>query len=160
MPRSAASAVTAWCGCGGIERRVGVRGARDYEQLGPPADGVRVELTRDPVEPARSDPGDGGQLLGRQAGCEPLGLGPDRPLGQPLERDELAARANRLRERVGPARGERPPRHTGRLLEVLQQGVGSLGVQQVCVEDEVHATVALERAHVKSAAAARGRRRS
>ena len=67
------------------------------------------------------------------------------------EGDELAARADRRRERAELVRDEHDHRVRRRLLEILQQRVGGVLVQQVRVEDHVDAAVGLVRAHVQVA---------
>ena len=75
-----------------------------------------------------------------------------RPLGQPPERDELAARADRLGDRPEVVGDEHDHRVRRRLLEVLEQRVGRVVVHQVGAEDQVDAPVGLERPHVQVAA--------
>ena len=75
-----------------------------------------------------------------------------RSLRQPPERDELAAGADRLRQRPELVGDEDDDRVRRRLLEVLQQRVGRLRVQQVGAEDQVDAPVGLEGTHVQVAA--------
>ena len=82
-----------------------------------------------------------------------------RALREPPERDELAARADRLRQRAELVGDEHDHRVRRRLLEVLEQRVGGVLVQQVRAEDEVDAPVGLERAHVQVAAQLADRRR-
>ena len=72
-------------------------------------------------------------------------------LGQAPERHELAARADRRRERPELVGDEDDHGVRRRLLEVLQQRVGRVVVQQVCVGDHVDAPVGLVRAHVQVA---------
>ena len=71
--------------------------------------------------------------------CEPVAY---RALGQATERHELAARANRLRDRPELVGDEHDRRVERRLLEILQECVGRLGVEQMCVEDQVDAASA------------------
>ena len=74
-----------------------------------------------------------------------------RRLGESPERDELAARADRLRQRPEPLRDEDDDGVRRRLLEILQQRVGGVLVERVGAEDEVDAPVGLERSHVEVA---------
>ena len=76
----------------------------------------------------------------------------DGRLAQPPERDELAARAQRRRDRPELVRDEQDPRVGGRLLEILQQRVGRLRVHQLGAEEQVHPPRGLERPHVEVAA--------
>ena len=74
-----------------------------------------------------------------------------RRLGETPERDELAARADRLRQRAEPFGDEDDDRVRRRLLEILQERVGRVLVERVGAEDEVDAPVGLERPHVEVA---------
>jgi len=111
--------------------------------------GRGVEQQRRAIEPARRDPRDRGRLVGRQLGR----LGHDRlahsPLREPPERDRLATRANRLRQRADLVGHEHDHGVGGRLLEVLQQRVRRLFVHRVRAEDQIDAAVGLERPHVQ-----------
>ena len=78
--------------------------------------------------------------------AEPVANG---ALGQPPERDELAARADRLRDRAELVGDEHDRRVERRLLEILQQRIGSVVVEQVGGEQEVDAAVGLERPQVQ-----------
>ena len=73
-------------------------------------------------------------------------------VGQPAERDELAARADRLGQRPELVGDEDDRRVRRRLLEILEQRVGGVLVHQVRVEEQVDAAVGLERPHVQVAA--------
>ena len=70
-------------------------------------------------------------------------------LGEPPERDELAARADRLGDRAELVGDEHDRRVERRLLEILQQRVGGVVVEQVRAEQEVDAAVGLERTQVE-----------
>ena len=85
---------------------------------------------------------------------------PHGALGEPPERDELAAGADRLRQRAELVGDEHDRRVARRLLEILQQRVGRILVEQVGVEHEVDPPVALERAHVQVVMQLADRRRS
>ena len=78
--------------------------------------------------------------------AEPLAHG---ALGEPPERDELAARADRLGERAELVGDEHDRGVERRLLEILEQRVGGVVVEQVRPEQEVHPAVGLERAQVE-----------
>ena len=74
---------------------------------------------------------------------------PDRGLREAPERNELAAGADRLRQRAEPLGDEDHDRVRRRFLEILEERVGGVLVQRVGAEDQVDAPLALERPHVK-----------
>ena len=76
----------------------------------------------------------------------------DRPIGEARERHELAARADRLRDRPEVVGDEDDHRVGGRFLEILEQRVGGVLVHQMRAEHKVDAPVGLERPHVEVAA--------
>ena len=126
--------------------------ARRLEQRRRALRGRGIEQALGAVEPAARDARDRGRLARSEScGARAEHLLAHRPLGEPPERDRLAARADRLRQRPDLVRDEHDHRVLGRLLEILQQRVGRLVVQQVRAEDEVDAALRLERAHVQVA---------
>ena len=137
-------------GAGGrVETRVEVDVPGDGDQRLAASRGRRVEQAGRPVEPPRRDAGER-----RHLGVGQLRrVGPDRlahrALRQAPERDELAARANRLGQRPEVARQEEDHRIRRRLLEVLEQGVGRVLVHRVRTEHQVDAPRRLERPHVQ-----------
>ena len=74
-----------------------------------------------------------------------------RPLREPLERDVLAARADRRRERAEIVGDEDDDRVVGRLLEILEERVRGVLVHRVRGENEVDAPRGLEWPHVQVA---------
>ena len=78
---------------------------------------------------------------------------------EPPERHELAARADRLRQRAEVVRDQHDHRVRRRLLEILEQRVGGVLVHRVGAEDEIDAPRRLEGPHVQVAAQRRGCRR-
>ena len=132
-----------------LEPRLAVDRARHLEHGFSPPRRLRVEQPFDPVEPSAGDAGERGRLLVRQARRSPCDLLPHRLLGQPPERDELAARSDRRGQRAEVVGDEHDDRVWRRLLEVLEQRVGGLVVQRVRSEDEVDAAVGLEWPHVQ-----------
>src|SRR5439155_15216552 len=81
-----------------LELRVRVHGAGDLEQRLAPARRLRVEQPRDPVEPAGGEARERGGLVRGQTRRPRGDLLADGLLGQTGERNELAARADRLRQ--------------------------------------------------------------
>jgi hypothetical protein len=79
-----------------IERGIEVDRARHLEQRGAAPGGGRVEQAPCAVEPSGGDARDGRHLLLGELGRSASHLVPDRPLREPAERHELAARADRL----------------------------------------------------------------
>ena len=78
--------------------------------------------------------------------AEPVANG---ALGEPPERDELAARADRLRDRAELVGDEHDRRVERRLLQILQQRIGSVVVEQMGREQEVDPAIRLERPQVQ-----------
>ena len=112
---------------------------------------LRIEQALGAVEPAARDARERARLvLGEPRRALGEELADDAP-GQPPERDELAARADRRRDRAELVRDEDDHRVRRRLLEILQQRVGGVLVQEVRVGDHVDAALGLERAHVQVA---------
>ena len=136
---------------GRVELEVGVGRARDAQQLVAAAASLGIEKALGAIEAAARHAGE----------CTRLGLGETRralgqerahrTLRQPPERDELAAREDRRRDRAELVRDEHDHRVRRRLLEVLQQRVGGVLVQQVRVGDHVDTPVGLVRPHVQIA---------
>ena len=73
----------------------------------------------------------------------------DGALREPPERDELAARQDRRRERSELTGDEDDDRVCRRLLEVLEQRIGGVLVHAIRVEDHVDPPIGLERPHVQ-----------
>ena len=135
----------------GLEGGIGVDRARDAEDLLAPLSGILVEQPLGTIETPAGNPRDGGHALGRQPRRLRLDDGMHRLLREAAERHELAARANRLRQRAELVGEQDDDRVRRRLLEILQQRVGRLVVQRVRGDEEVHAAVGLERPHVEVA---------
>ncbi len=133
-----------------VERRVEVDGAGQLDQAVAPLPGVRVEQALGAVEAPGGDARERVERLALEParGEERL----DRALREPAEGDELAARPDRRRQEAELVRDEDDDGIRRRLLEVLEERVGSVLVQQVRAEDEVDAALGLERAHVQVAA--------
>ena len=113
---------------------------------------VGIEQPLEPVEASGGEARDRGELVARRFRRVLQELGADRGLRQPAERDELATRADRLRQRPEVVRDEDDDRVVRRLLEILEQRVRRGLVHRVRVEDHVHAARRLERSHVQVAA--------
>ena len=130
-------------------RRTGTRATRSSSSRRPRASGSSSRSARSsrPPRHARRAPclrlGEPRRALGEE--------GAHGPLRKPPERDELAAREDRRRQRPELVRDEHDHRVRRRLLEILQQRVGGVLVQQVRVGDHVDAPVGLVRAHVQVA---------
>ena len=107
-------------GVGRLEA-VGVDGARLRDQHRPAGGGVAVEQPLEAVEPSRRDAGERGLLLLAEPGRARLDRIAHRPLGQPAERHELAARADRLGDRPEVVGDEHDHRVGRRLFQVLEQ---------------------------------------
>ena len=135
---------------GRVERRVEVAGRAPLRRSPSRRSRTSGSISRRArsSRPAR-DAGERGRLLFaelRRVLGEPRA---HRPLGEPAERDELAARADRLRQRPELVGDQHDRRVERRLLEVLEQRVGRVLVQQVRPEQEVDAAVGLERPQVE-----------
>jgi hypothetical protein len=130
---------------------VEVNRPRNREQLAASLDRLPVEQPLRAVEAAGRRAGKRRRLLVGQRRGALRQVVAHRALGQPPERDELAARADRLRQRAELARNEDDDGVRRRLLEVLQQRVGRVLVELLGAEHEVHAPLRLERAHVQIA---------
>src|SRR5207247_8484553 len=87
-------------GGGRLELCIRIDAARDLEQRLAPGGRLRIEQARHTIEPSRSDARERRRLLGREARRARSDLLPDRALGQTPERDGLAARPDRLRQRA------------------------------------------------------------
>ena len=136
---------------GRVELRLGVRGPGDAQQLLAAATSLRVEQPLGPVEAAA---GHASERLRLRLGQPRRALGEhgaDHPLRDAAEGDELAAGANRRRQRAELVGHEHDHGVRRRLLEILQQRVGGVLVQQVRVGDHVDAPLGLVRAHVQVA---------
>ena len=107
-------------GRGRLEVGAEVHGAGDGEQLQPAACGVLVEEPLDAIEAPGGDPRDRGRLVGGESRRAPVDLRADGPLGEPPKRDELAAGADRLRERAELVGDEDDDGVRRRLLQVLR----------------------------------------
>ena len=110
-----------------------------------------VEQPFQPVEATGGEMRDRRRLVGVKLRHAPEELGAHRRPRQPAERDELAAREDRLRQRPQVIGDENDDRVLGRLLEVLEQRIRRGLVHRVRVEDQVHAARRLEGAHVQVA---------
>ena len=132
-----------------VEGRLEIRGARRGDERVASRGRVGVEQTARSVESPRRRARQHAHLLlaalGRLRG-DPL---PHRALREAAERDELAAREDRRRQRAELAGDEHDHRIRRRLLQVLEQRVRGVLVHAVCVENEVDPPVALERPHVQ-----------
>ena len=134
---------------GRLELGIEVRPACGRDDRGAPLTHLGVDQPARTVEPAGGDTRDRGRLgltEIRRIHAEPVANG---ALGEPPERDELAARADRLRDRPELVGDEHDRRVERRLLQILQQRIGSVVVEQVSGEQEVHAAVRLERPQVQ-----------
>ena len=134
---------------GGLELRVEVDVARRLDQHIAPLARLRIEQPGGPVEPAAGDAGERGGLPVRKARRplrEPVA---HRRLRETAERDELAARVDRLGQGAQLVRDQRDGGVGGRLLEILEQRIRRVVVEAMRVEDEVDAAVALVRSHVE-----------
>ena len=103
----------------GVEGRVDVHSARDREQLLSPPRRLGVEQPLHAVEPTGRDARERRRLLRREPRRAPLDLRPDRALREPPEGHELAAGADRLRQRPELVGDEDDDRVGRRLLEIL-----------------------------------------
>ena len=70
-------------------------------------------------------------------------------LGEAPERDELAPRPDRLRNRAERVSHENDGRVRRGLFEVLEQRVRRVGIEPMGIEEDVHAPIRLERPHVE-----------
>ena len=134
-----------------LEPRIPVDGSRNFEHGLAPPGSLRVKQPFDAVEPPAGNSGERRRLVLGKLRSARRDLVAHGRVGEPPERDELTARANRLRQRAEVVGHEHRGRVRRRLLEILQQGVGCLVVERVRAEDEVDAAVGLERPHVEVA---------
>ena len=146
----------------GSNASLAVGGARRVEQRALRARGLRVEQPRGAVEPRRPRHARGRRRcsvveLGRPGVAIQLSTARSR---QPPERHELAAGADRLRERAELVGDEDERRVRRRLLEILEQRVGGVVVQPVRVEDRGTRGDRPRTAACGGRGAARGSRRS
>ena len=141
------------CGVGGVEPGIGVHGITRHAQQ---------------LVPATCEPGDRGgarhdrgarrtpRASARVSVSESPGARSERNArtarsGEPPERNELAAREDRSRDRAEHVRDEHDHRVRGGFLEILQQRIGGVLVQQVRVGDDVDAPLGLVGPHVQVA---------
>src|SRR5207237_10446919 len=103
----------------GLEGGIEVAAAGDVEQDVPPSGGRRVEEPSGAIEPPRREPRERRPLVLPEPGRAPLDLLAHGPLGEPPERDELAARADRLGQGAEVVRDEEDYRVGRRLLQIL-----------------------------------------
>ena len=136
---------------GRVELRLRVRRAGDAQQLLAAAPSLRVEQPLGPVEAAAGHARERLRLRLRQPRRALGEHGADHPLRDAAEGDELAAGADRRRQRAELVGHEHDHGVRRRLLEILQQRVGGVLVQQVRVGDHVDAPLGLVRAHVQVA---------
>ena len=122
-----------------LELGIRVDGARNFEQGFAPARRLGVEQTRSSVETTRGEACERSRLVGGEPGRTRADLLPDGTLGKPREGNELAARANRLRQRPEVVGDEQEHRVRRRLLQVLEERVRGVLVHRVRTEDEVDA---------------------
>ena len=120
-----------------VEDVVGVDGARDVEQRLAATPSVGVEQPRGAVEASGGHARDRGELVLLDSGRVLQQVGADRGLRQPAERNELAARADRLRQRPELVRDEDDHRVVRRLLEILEQRVRR-GLVHVCASSTTY----------------------
>ena len=116
---------------------------------GTPLTDLGVDETARTVEATAGDACDRRRLDFVQPGLfdgEPVSHG---ALGKAPERDELAAGANRLRDRAELVGDQHDRRVQRGLLEILEQRIGGVVVEQVRGEQEVHAALRLERPQVQ-----------
>ncbi len=104
------------------------------------------------VEPAGREPRQrrGLPRLERRRACRDLR--PHGALGEACERNELAARQDRLRQRAEIVRDEDDHRVRRRLLQILEQRVGGILVHRLRGVEEIDAALGLEGPHVQVAA--------
>ena len=133
----------------GLEPGLAVDGTRDLEHGLAPPSRLGIEQPIDPVEPPPSYAGERRRLMLRQLRRTGHDLVAHGRLRKPTERNELAARADRVRQRADVVGDEHRHGVRRRLLEILEQRVGRLIVQRVRPEDEIDAPVCLERPHVQ-----------
>ena len=115
-----------------LELRIGVGRPRDPEQRARAARAASGSSSRSrPVEPAAATRASAVARSRDSPGARSARNSRTRPLGQPPERHELAARADRRRQRPELVRDEHDDGVRRRLLEILQQRVGRVLVQQV-----------------------------
>ena len=137
---------------GRLERGVGVDRPRHADQSLSPLGRGRVEQLERAAEASAGDTGERRQLLLAELRRVLADRLPHRGLRETPERNELAARANRLGQRAEPLGDEDDDGVRRRLLEILEERVRGVLVQRVGAEHEVDAPLALERAHVQVAA--------
>src|SRR5580765_5722263 len=109
-----------------LEPGLAIDGARDLEHRLAPLSSLGIEQPVDPVEPPASHPRECGRLVLRQLRRASDDLGANRRLGKPPERNELTARADRVRQRTDVVCDEHRHGVRRRLLEILEQRIGRL----------------------------------
>ena len=135
-----------------VERGIEIDGACDRDQRVAPLLRGGVEQPLGTVEASGGHARDRRCVFLREIGRARSHLRAHCALGQAPERHELAAGADRLRQRAEIAREQQDHRVRRRLLEILQERVGGVLVHRVGVEDEIHAARRLVGTHVQVAA--------
>src|SRR5436190_3422995 len=135
-----------------LEGRVRVDRPRHADKGLTPLGGSRVEQLQGAAQAPAGDTGERCQFLLAELWRVLADRLLHRGLRETPERDELAARANRLGQRAEPLGDEDDDGVRRRFLEVFEERVRGVLVQRVGAEHEVDTPLALERAHVQVAA--------
>ena len=137
------------CGVARVETGLQINGACRRDERVAPRGSTGIEKPPRPVEAATGGPGQHANLVLptiRILRRDPLA---HRSLGQPAERDELAAGQDGRRQWAELLCDEHHHRVGRRLLEILEQRVGSVLVHAIRVQNDIDAAVRLERPHVQ-----------
>ena len=135
----------------GVERLRAIHGPRLVDQSIAPYGGGRVEQTLHAIDAAGGDSGKRRPSLLVELRGPRIHEVADRPLREPVERHELAAREDRPRQRPEVVGDQHDHGVRWRLLEVLQERVRRILVQQVRTVNEIDTPVCFERPHVQVA---------